>query len=69
MNEVSWLIERNDLGEYTFWYAETKPGWHWWTPDASEALRFATKAEVEDFEPYRMISSDPHISITEHVFL
>lgn len=43
--------------------------WHWWTPTASEAKRFASKAEAEAFPPYQMIASDPAISVTEHVFL
>lgn len=67
------------------WYAENEdaiavhaslamdPGvarsWHWWTPTASEAKRFASMAEAEAFPPYQMIASDPAISITEHVFI
>jgi hypothetical protein len=70
--EVAWLIERKDYAGYTgpHWYAENVDGgWHWWTPAASDAKRFASKAEAEAYPAYQMIASDPTISITEHVFL
>jgi hypothetical protein len=69
--EVGWLIERKDDGDFRepHWYVEDSAGWHEWTRIASNATRFTSKAEAEQFEPYRLIASDPHISLTEHVFL
>ncbi|WP_287206617.1 hypothetical protein [Mesorhizobium sp.] len=68
---VAWLIERKGYaGTAPHWYAENpENGWHWWTAYASEAMRFASKADAEAFPAYQMIASDPAISITEHVFL
>ncbi|TIM07563.1 hypothetical protein [Mesorhizobium sp.] len=68
---VAWLIERKDasLFQKPHWYTENPDGWHSWRTDAATAKRFASKAEAEAFSAYRMIASDPTISITEHVFL
>lgn len=70
---VAWLIERKGLDTKhgrPHWYVENEDdGWHWWTPDASQAKRFATEQEARAFLPFQMISSDPDISVTEHVFL
>ncbi len=69
--DIGWLIERNDLEVKPLWYWDDpyKPGWHDWTRVAADARRFASKEEAEAFEPYRMIASDPNITVTEHVFL
>lgn len=72
--DVAWLIERQfsiDMQpSETRWYAENEEsGWHHWTPSALEAKRFASRADAEAFPPYKMIASDPAISITEHVFM
>lgn len=67
--EMAWLIERNDLDRPHWFIDEIFPGRHGWTHEASEANRFATKAEAEAFPAYQMIASDPAISLTEHVFL
>jgi hypothetical protein len=73
--EVAWLIERkwpvNSIGTTEpRWYAENEDdGWHWWTTTAHEAKWFDSKEEAEAFEPYRMIASNPTISITEHVWI
>ncbi|RWQ35486.1 MAG: hypothetical protein EOS20_18430 [Mesorhizobium sp.] len=71
VRQVSWLIERKDdaVFQRPHWYHEEPSGWHWWTVDAHEAKKFASKAEAEAFPAYQMIASDPAISITEHVFL
>jgi hypothetical protein len=69
--EVVWLIERKDNAVFQMphWYHEEPDGWHWWTMDASDAKRFASKAEAEAYPAYQMVATDPAISITEHVFL
>ncbi|RUU80475.1 hypothetical protein [Mesorhizobium sp. M7A.F.Ca.MR.362.00.0.0] len=70
--EVAWLVERKGLdgAAQPHWYAENEDdSWHWWTQTATEAKQFGSKAEAEGFPAYRMIASDPTISITEHVFL
>ncbi|MER9471026.1 hypothetical protein [Mesorhizobium sp. M0520] len=72
--EVAWLIERKFPADglqppETRWYAENRLGFHWWTPTAAMAKRFTSKADVEAFNAYLMIDSDPTISITEHVFI
>ncbi|MER9665495.1 hypothetical protein [Mesorhizobium sp. M0203] len=70
---VAWLIERKFPADglsapETRWYAENRLGFHWWTPTAAMAKRFTSKADVEAFNAYLMIDTDPTISITEHVF-
>lgn len=70
--QVAWLIERNEdiyPAKHPRWYAERFHGWHWWTEDANEAKRFASRAEAEAFPAYQMIADDPEIDITEHVLL
>ena len=71
MSETGWLIENNGLEVRPMWFGEDpyKAGWHIWTDKAHRAKRFPTKEAAEAFQPYRMIASDPKISITEHVFL
>lgn len=66
--EAAWLIERK-LDGAPHWYAEDTTGWHDWLPDANLATRFKSRADAEAFRPYQLISSDPAISLTEHVFL
>lgn len=68
---TAWLIERNDdaVFQCPHWYHEEPSGWHWWTPRAHEAKQFATRSDAEAFPAYRMISGDPSISLTEHVFM
>lgn len=74
---AAWLIERRGFDKlaapYTYavhWYAQNEDdGWHWWTPVAADAKRFATRADAEQFPAYRMIASDPSISVTEHIII
>lgn len=69
---TAWLIERKDNGDFKqpHWYVENiVPGRHGWTTDANEAEQFATKADAEAYPAYKLIASDPAISITEHVFI
>lgn len=68
---IAWLIERKDTANFyqPHWYAEGATGWHWWTTVAHEAKQFTSKAEAEAFPAYQMISNDPTISVTEHVFI
>lgn len=73
-DQTCWLIERKFGTEgrgttQPLWYAENDREWHWWEPNAADAKRFASKAEAEAFPAYKMIASDPTISITEHVFM
>ena len=72
--QIAWLIERKFAADglqpaETRWYAENALGFHWWTPTAHMATRFASKAEAKAFPAYQMIASDPTISVTEHVFI
>ncbi|RWQ35819.1 MAG: hypothetical protein EOS20_17245 [Mesorhizobium sp.] len=68
---VAWLIERNDNPSFMkpVWFAENSIGIHRWTPIASLATRFASKAEAEEHPDYKLIATDPTISITKYVFL
>jgi hypothetical protein len=68
---VAWLIERKNYegSSFAHWYAEDATGWHGWITDAERAKPFASRDEAGAFHAYRMIASDPNISITEHVFL
>jgi hypothetical protein len=70
-DKVAWLIERKGFAgdPRPHWYWEDTLGHHGWTPEASAALPFATEAEAKAFPAYRMISRDPDISVTEHVFI
>ena len=69
--ETGWLIERRDNAVFQMphWYHEEPSGWHWWTANAHEAKRFASKAEAAASPAYQMIAKDPEISITDHVFI
>ncbi|RWE46803.1 MAG: hypothetical protein EOS79_11475 [Mesorhizobium sp.] len=72
--EIAWMIERkypvNSIGATEpRWYAERDNGDHWWTANPHEGKRFATKAEADAYPAYRMIASDPAISLTEHVWI
>lgn len=67
---AGWLIECKDLDHgRPVWYVEDATGWHGWTPDANTAKRFPSREAVEQFPPYRMIATDPNVTITEHVFM
>lgn len=70
-NEVAWLIERDDLrtaesGDRVclHYYAESRPGRHYWTPDHLKAKRFPTceSAMVE-------CNNDPLLRVCEHMWM
>lgn len=69
--EVAWLIERKDnaVFQQPHWYHEEPSGWHWWTRDANEAKRFASRAEAQAYHAYQAVASDPAITITEHMWI
>ncbi|WP_287249012.1 Lar family restriction alleviation protein [Mesorhizobium sp.] len=71
MGQVAWLIERNDNPSLMkpVWFAENSIGIHRWTPIASLATRFTSKAGAEAHPDYKLIANDPTISITRHVSL
>lgn len=69
MDTIVWLIERTDRSPGPQWFVDDGLGWHDWTSDASSARPFISRAQAENFPPYRMIASDPAIRITEHVFI
>lgn len=71
--EAGWLLElkhTNMQGEMKFdWWVAPN-----WTPDASQALRFARKSDGERVLKYLeergpVCSPDGHITVTEHLFL
>lgn len=68
---VAWLIERRNFNgsAQPHWFAEDDRGIHDWVPDANLAKRFPTEKAAGAFPAYKMIASDPDISLTEHVFL
>ena len=68
--ETAWLIERHDLATIDsrnevclHYYAEFRPGKHYWTPDHMKAKRFPDEAAAR-----LETSGDPLLSVVEHMW-
>jgi len=69
--EVAWLIERDDLATIEshnqvclHYYAEHRPGAHYWTPDHLKARRFPDRIAAE-----RETNGDPLLRVAEHMWV
>lgn len=69
--ERAWLIERDGLATIEshgsvslHYYAEHRPGRHYWTPDHSKAKRFADEVSAR-----RETNGDPLLRVAEHMWM
>ena len=71
MRETAWLIERDDIATIEsgnrvclHYYAEHRPGRHYWTPDHMKAKRFP-----DEIAAARETNGDPLLRVAEHMWL
>ena len=71
MDETAWLIERDDICTVEsnnqiglHYFAECRPGRHYWTPDPMKAKRFP-----DEIAARKETNGDPLLRVAEHIWV